>query len=361
MAKQKGKGTTGAPKSQKGNKSDLQLTMQNFDSAKLLELVKKFEARKILVLGDLGVDRYTIGQVDRISPEAPVPIVWVQEEKYKLGLAANVAENISILNGNAVLMGVIGDDSVGSDFVALLKKYKIPSNWVVTDGDRRTVLKDRIVSDRQQMLRVDYETKGYISPRSQNKILDHVRKQLGQCDAVLLEDYAKGLLTQSLVRSVIESARFAKKPIGVDPNAKSNIQLYKGCTFLTPNTKEAEALSEKKIINMKSLHEAGWKLVEETESEFVIITRGPEGMAIFDRDKGRVSYLPTYAKEVYDVSGAGDTVISILTLALSSGGSVEESALLGNIGAGVVVGKRGTATVNPAEIKSAIKEWSLRR
>lgn len=319
------------------------------------QLLEQVKGKKILVIGDVGIDRYTIGTVDRISPEAPVPILLVTEEKHKLGLAANVADNVVALGGEPLLVGVVGKDRGAADFKGLLKRERVSAQHLIEDSSRRTVLKERVVSDRQQLLRVDYETQGGISPRTEAALLKKIKELIPDCDGVILEDYAKGMFTPKLCRTLFDFAKKHRKFVAVDPNVKSPLELYAGATLLTPNTKEAEKLTGITIKDAASLKAAGLMLLRKTGAKHAIITRGKDGMAIFSRGVKQVRVIPTYAREVFDVSGAGDTVIATLALVLAAKGTVEQAAQLGNIAAGVEVGKRGTATVTPAEIIDYLK------
>jgi rfaE bifunctional protein kinase chain/domain len=327
----------------------------SWDKSHLRKTLMALSTRKVLVIGDVGIDRYTIGAVERISPEAPVPVVWVQEEKHKLGLAANVADNVQALGGLPFLVGLVGKDRGAQDFRALLQESSIDSRHLVTDATRRTVLKERIVSDRQQLLRVDYESAHELAPAAQNAVIAKVRFLLKRVDAVILEDYGKGLVTRELARSVFALAKKAGKLVAVDPNPRTPLEFYSGATVLTPNTKEAEKLSGVTIRDDAGLVAAGKKLLQITRAQFVVITRGKDGMAIFHAKSPKVHLIPTYAREVYDVSGAGDTVISVLAMALGTGASIQDAAILGNLAAGVEVGKRGTATVTPEEVLAALE------
>lgn len=315
--------------------------------------------KKLLVVGDVGVDRYTIGTVERISPEAPVPIVRVTEEKLKLGLAANVADNIQVLGGIPLLVGVVGKDRGASDFKELLKTSKIKTNYLVSDSSRRTVFKERIVGERQQLVRIDYESEHSLDSDIERAVLDQVKAVLPQVDGVILEDYAKGMLTPSLASAFFRMVEKAGKLVAVDPNLKSPVDLYRGAGMITPNTKEAEHLSGISIRDESSLAEAGFTLLRKTRAHSVMITRGKDGMAIFSRGSSEVRLIPTYAREVFDVSGAGDTVISVIVLALVSGASIEEASVLANLAAGVEVGKTGTATVTPEEIRKSMDFFEL--
>jgi rfaE bifunctional protein kinase chain/domain len=321
---------------------------------RLEKIVSAWRGKKILVIGDVGVDRYTIGSVERISPEAPVPIVRVEEEKLKLGLAANVADNIQALGGVPLMTGVIGKDRAGEDFRQLMSKAKISSQYLVSDTRARTIVKERIVSDLQQLLRVDYENDCALGSKTEAMLLKTILKGIKECDAVVLEDYAKGLLNPRLVQAIFLAAKKAGKQVAVDPNSRTAVETYRGAAILTPNTREAEALSGEAIRDQAALIRAGRKILKATLASHVVITRGREGMAVFTAGQTEVQVIPTYAQEVYDVSGAGDTVIAVLALAITAGAKIEEAAVLGNLAAGVEVGKRGTATVSPAEIRAAI-------
>lgn len=290
---------------------------QDWERGRLREILRrKMPRRKVLVIGDVGVDRYTIGSVERISPEAPVPIVRVEDEQHKLGLAANVADNVQALGGIPLLVGVVGEDRTAQDFKKLLKVSSIGSQHLIADSRRRTVLKERVVSDRQQLLRVDYETHGPLQSSVEARLLKKVNQLLPSCDCVVVEDYAKGLLSERLAHAIFAASKKAGKFVAVDPNQKTSLSFYRGASVLTPNTKEAEKLSGISIQDEKSLLVAGNMILKATAAAHVVITRGKDGMAIFSSKDRTVKLIPTYAREVYDVSGAGDTVISVLALAI---------------------------------------------
>ena len=316
----------------------------------LLQLLEKFKKRRIAVLGDVGIDRYTRGTVDRISPEAPVPIVFVQSETLKLGLAANVADNVIALGGSAAISGVVGKDKDAQDLQALMGEKKLSVKGLVTDESRRTILKERIVAETQQVLRVDYENIHPVSPAIQKKVLASILKEISSSDALIIEDYSKGLLSEAMLKEVIGAANRRRIPVLVDPHLKTPASWYAGSTLLTPNKKEAEALSGVKIIDDATLLACGRLILKMTRAKSLIITLGKDGMAIFKDSSSKPIIIPTFAREVYDVSGAGDTVISVLALSLASGAKLEEAAFVSNLAAGVEVSKRGTATVTPQEI-----------
>ena len=316
----------------------------------LKSIISRFKNKKITVLGDVGVDRYTSGRVERISPEAPVPIVQVTEEKIKLGLAANVADNVSALGGEPVLVGLVGKDAVAKQLKDLMRDSDIAPNSLVTDPVRRTSLKERIVSDRQQLLRVDYESTYSPKKNIQSALVQKTISTLRNSKALIIEDYAKGMLTGEMIAKVIAAAKKAGVLTLVDPNAKSSLDMYVGADIITPNRREAEALVGFKIDSDKELLRAGSIMLDALGSHFVFITRGKDGMTIFSREGNQAIHIPTYAREVFDVSGAGDTVIATLALALTADATVHEAAMIANLAAGVVVGKRGTATVTPKEL-----------
>jgi len=332
------------------------LNPSDWNRAALVAAVNGFNGKVVTVIGDVGIDRYTVGSVDRISPEAPVPIVWVKEERLKLGLAANVADNLKVLGGVPKMLGVVGRDRSGEDFLALSKEKNIDPSNLVYDDTRKTVLKERIVSDRQQLLRVDYETPGFISSSAENELIENAKKCISQSGAVIVQDYSKGLLSKSLSDKISLIAKSSKCPFLVDPNRRNDLSLYSMAGILKPNRKEAEKLSGISISSQDSLLEAGDTIMKRSPVEHLVLTLGRDGMALFSRSTESVTIIPTIAREVFDVSGAGDTVISVLALTLSTGASLETAAILGNISGGIVVGKFGTATVTQSEVMTFVNE-----
>lgn len=318
-------------------------------------ILSQFKKRKVLVFGDVGVDKYTIGKVSRISPEAPIPIVEVTSTQLKLGLAANVADNVRALGGTPLLVGVVGRDGGAQDFSALLKESHISDKLLVHDRTRKTTLKERVVAESQQVVRIDHETKKKIDAKVIREVWTSLEKGLATADCVILEDYAKGLVEVSVARQLMAAAEERGIPVLVDPNSRSAPTIYHGCTIITPNTAEAEALSGVAITDMMTLRRAGQRILDEVSAKIVIITRGKDGMAVFVRGETEPVLIPTFAREVFDVSGAGDTVIATLALALVSGADLIEATLLANFAAGVEVSKRGTATVSPDELREYIR------
>ena len=296
------------------------------------------------------LDEYVWGEVERISPEAPVPVVRVKNETWVLGGAANVAHNISSLGGSPIIAGVIGDDSPGRKILALLRDNDIDARGLVVDPIRPTVTKSRILAGHQQVVRIDREVTHDLSDGPRADLLKLVREMIDEVDGIILEDYAKGVINQELVRELIDLAESRNIFIVVDPNSYRHF-LYRGSSMITPNHKEAvEAAGLGREVELEEL---GRSLLEKWGSKSVLITLGEDGMCLFEEGKESF-HIPTIAREVFDVSGAGDTVIGTVSLSLAAGAELKEAARLANYAAGVVVGKLGTATVTPDELRSAL-------
>lgn len=318
---------------------------------RFLEIMGKISSKKILIVGDVGVDRYTLGTATRLSPEAPVPVVMVTNQKDKLGLAANVAENVREFGAVPVLASVVGEDRNCDELFQLLKQQGISTQFLIRHSSRRTTMKERVVAQDQQVVRIDHETTQPLSREVEDKYLEVILPAIASFDAIILEDYGKGLLTDRIARAVIEEAKKQNVFLTVDPTtAVRSPSVYRGVSLFKPNVHEAERLSRVQIIDEASLHEAANILMKEVDSPIVIITQGKAGMTLFTRTDPPM-HIPTFARTVHDVSGAGDTVISMLTLAMVCGASLVEAAILSNFAAGVEVGKRGTATVSLAELE----------
>ena len=323
------------------------------DVVKLKQLISKFSGAKILVIGDLILDEFIWGKVERISPEAPVPVVWVESESFMPGGASNVANNIAALSGKVYLSGIIGNDKSADILTAELKKRGIDLGGVIVDGERPTTLKTRIIAHHQQVVRVDRERIMPIEDNLCDQILSFVRQKIDDIDALVIEDYGKGLITARLLTEIIPLAKRHKKVITVDPKI-DHFSYYKGITSITPNRQEAEGISGIRIKTDADIDRAGKKILKELESESVLLTLGEDGMQLFTKD-GRITHIPTLAQEVFDVSGAGDTVIAAFTLALSCGAKMSEAAHIANYAAGIVVGKVGVAAVTKEELLERIK------
>lgn len=315
---------------------------------------------RVLVIGDVGLDEYVVGDVRRISPEAPVPVVEVQNEMTRLGLAANVAQNVVSLGGHAEILSVIGDDQAAGKLCSLIEESKLSSKNMIVDPSRPTIRKLRVMTENHHIVRVDYEKKNPISADLTSQLLKKVDQLLPNVDAVIIEDYAKGCLHEESLQAIISKSHKAGKKVLIDPYRSTPLRYYRGADVVTPNRDEAVQLSglnpEEYISGRKSeefLLDVGAKLQTQGEIPHVVITRGKEGMSLFE--SGVVSHMPTYARKVFDVTGAGDTVIAAMALGLASGLSLVESCVLSNFAAGVVVGKVGSVPCELNELKDYIE------
>ncbi len=299
------------------------------------------------------LDQFIRGSVSRLSPEAPVPVVQVSSETHAPGGAGNVARNLAALGARAKAVGVIGDDAAGARLASDLTSQGVDSGRLLVDGRRVTSQKCRIIAEHQQVVRFDRETVIPPSPETQRELLARLEDAAAGSDAIVLSDYGKGVVSQALFRAAVGIARRRRIPITVDPKIE-NFRRYRGVTCLTPNFHEAWAgMHLTPRPGLEPLEDLGRGIVRALRCRALVITRGPEGMSLF-RDGARPLHIPTQAREVYDVTGAGDTVIAVLTLGLACGADPESAARLANCAAGIVVGKLGTASVEPAELKRAL-------
>jgi len=322
-------------------------------STALSAWTEKFPSATIVVVGDVMLDHYLLGHVTRISPEAPWPVVDVYGEEYRLGGAANVAHNVSALGGKAVLCGLIGDDEAGGRLRALLAQQGVKPDGLVVDAKRPTTVKMRIIGRQQQMMRVDREVRHPLEPGpARQRLLDGVERALAGAQCLVLSDYAKGLFTGGLLKELIQLAKRLRVTVVADPKV-ANFDGMKGATVVTPNHLEAMQIAAGRVTSTEDVMEVGRHLLERLDGEAVLITLGEQGMALFERNGG-YHEIPTVAQQVYDVTGAGDTVAAVLALGLACGASMREAATLANAAAGVVVGKVGTATVDRRELGAAI-------
>jgi len=314
----------------------------------------RFPGRRVLVLGVVMLDEYVWGTVSRISPEAPVPVVAVRAESLKIGGAGNVAANIAALDGTADIVGVVGADAAAERLVRELTRAGVTADGLVRDGTRPTTIKSRVVAGSQHVVRFDRESDAPLSPAVRRQILERVRARLPGADVLLVSDYAKGVVGARLVREVLAVAARNKIPVAVDPKVQ-HVPLFRGVTVLAPNHQEAAAAARILVRDEADLLRVGQALLHRLQARAVLITRGEHGMSLFEAGRP-VTHIPTSAREVYDVTGAGDTVMAILALALAAGAPLRHAAVLANHGAGVVVGKRGTATVGRAELARALRD-----
>ena len=325
-----------------------------YDSKVLSEGIDKFSSCRILVVGDVIMDEFLWGRVERISPEAPVPVVQVEEESLVLGGAGNVVNNIISLGGQALLCGVVGNDAMGRELVHMLEKMNSPSHGLVVEDRRPTTIKTRVVAHSQQVVRVDREEREFVTEASIERITTTVKEQIGSIDAIVVADYGKGVVTRSLMDGMRSLSQGSQTILAVDPTVR-NVALYKDVTLITPNHYEAQQMSGIQIEDDQSLRRAGAHLLEELGCQTVLITQGDKGMTLFEGN-GKTTQIPTVARKVFDVSGAGDTVIATLALALAAGLTARQAAVLANLAAGVVVGEIGTAAVAASRLKEILIE-----
>lgn len=319
----------------------------------LRRYIQRFPQASVLVVGDLILDHYVVGKVSRISPEAPVPVVHVESESVRLGGAANVFNNILALGGRADICGVIGADESGRLLMKELGGKRSGRGGVVIDHDRPTTRKSRVIAHNQQIVRYDIEERRELKTLLQRRILRYVESRLRELSCLVVSDYAKGVVSAALMSELTRLAALRKVPVVVDPKVE-HFGFYKGVTVVTPNHLEAVQASGLHRDDDQAINEAGAVIRQRLGCQSVLITRGEKGMSLYEGD-GASWHLPTKAKQVYDVTGAGDTVIGTLALALSVGASVRHGAMLANHAAGIVVGMVGTATVSPEQLMEAVE------
>jgi D-beta-D-heptose 7-phosphate kinase/D-beta-D-heptose 1-phosphate adenosyltransferase len=320
---------------------------------RLLSVLRSFPGKHVLVVGDIILDRFLWGRVDRISPEAPVPVVDVQRESIMPGGAANVACNIAALGGKATVLGVLGEDRAADQIQELMREHRI--ECLDVRDDRPTTQKTRVIAQHQQVVRFDHEDKSPIGGRALRTLLEIIREQAKQYDAIVISDYRKGVVSRKLVEALLE-ARGKDVTVAVDPKV-GNFSMYKKSTLITPNLKEASEGTGIDIVDEDSLKEAGRALMEKLSLPYVLITRGEHGMSLFEKKK--VTHIPTLAKKVFDVTGAGDTVIAALSLASAAGATMGESAVIANHAAGIVVAEVGTAVATTDAVRESIKQSDI--
>ncbi len=317
------------------------------------KILEKFEAGCILVVGDLILDHYIWGNVRRISPEAPVPVVEVTRESFMLGGAANVAHNIVAMGGKAAVIGVSGKDIAGKTLLDMLSQKGVDCSGIFIEN-RPTTVKTRVIAHNQQVVRFDREDSQYVGGAILRGIMEHIKAASSDCNALIVSDYKKGMVSRNLISGILEIKRKSKRTgrgaglfVAVDPKI-GHFDMYKGVSLITPNIIEASSGAGIEIRDDKTLLRAGQTLMRKLGCASVLITRGEQGMSLFE---GRgTTHIPTVARKVYDVTGAGDTVISAFTLAYICGASMKEAAVIANHAAGVVVGEVGTAVASPEQI-----------
>jgi D-beta-D-heptose 7-phosphate kinase/D-beta-D-heptose 1-phosphate adenosyltransferase len=322
------------------------------DRKSLESLFNRIGAVKCLVMGDLMLDEYLWGKTERISPEAPVLVVDVLREELRLGGAGNVVNSLRALGAQVAVCSVVGQDANGEALLAALQRQEAATDAVFLDTARRTSRKTRVVASNQQIVRIDRESRTAIPREQEERVCEWIAAHAGQFSVILMSDYNKGVLTQRAIEATIAAAAKAGVPVLVDPKG-ADFARYHGATILTPNRKEAETASGVAIRDEASLSQAAELIMETAGLEHLLITRSEEGMSLFTRH-GAAVHIPTVAREVFDVSGAGDTVLATLAVGMASGLAMAEAAGLANVAAGIAVGKLGTSTVAPAEIINAV-------
>jgi D-beta-D-heptose 7-phosphate kinase/D-beta-D-heptose 1-phosphate adenosyltransferase len=331
---------------------------KDVEARQLAELVERFARVRVLVVGDLMLDQFVWGKVRRISPEAPVPVVQLTREELRPGGAGNVASNIAALGGRAAACGIVGRDAAGERLGDALRALKVATDGIVVARAGETTQKTRIIAHHQQVVRLDRESNGGPDAASARRVRDFVLRQRAKYDVVIVSDYGKGAVGPELLGALAEAHTRAPFTWVIDPK-RANFAHYRRASLVKPNREEAAEAAGIEIRDAASLREAGARLLERWEAGAVLISRGEEGMALFKpggrRTRVVVEEFPTVAREVFDVTGAGDTVLATCALALGAGGSLEEATVLANHAAGIVVGKIGTATVGAAELRAAVE------
>ena len=328
--------------------------MVNLSAKRINTLKAGFKDLKIAVVGDMMLDCYFRGDVKRISPEAPVPVVEVENEFYRFGGAANVALNIIKLGGIPYPIGVIGPDSYGAIFSSLIKETGITNDGIITDDSRPTTTKTRVIADHQHVVRIDKESKQYLGKETQHKVYAFIEAHIGELDGIILQDYNKGVLTPAIIEKVIALANKHNVLVTVDPKFH-NFFLYKNVTVFKPNRKEAEDVLGLKIRTDGEITKAGNELLERLNAKYILLTLGEGGIAVFERGKEE-KRMPTKARKVADVSGAGDTVISTLTMAIAAGANILEASYLANYAGGLVCEEVGIVPIEHDKLFNTVLE-----
>lgn len=324
----------------------------NYSSNEINGYIDKFTDTNVLVIGDIILDEFLWGDVSRISPEAPVPVVEINQETKMLGGAANVVNNIYSLGGHVSLCGVIGDDNTGLELLRTMQEMGLNTDGIITEPQRCTSIKSRIVANNQQVVRFDRETQKDLQPETIEKLIEFIKTKKETLNAIVVEDYGKGVISAPLMKALRDVVLDSNIFIAVDPK-EDNFDYYQDVDILTPNQHEAGAFCKIKIVDEKTLIEVGNKMMDKLNCQSVLITQGKDGMTLFEKGKDPC-HIPTKAKKVFDVSGAGDTVISTLCLGMSAALDLKTSAFISNFAAGIVCGEVGTSVVKAEDLKNAI-------
>jgi len=328
--------------------------MKTINNKRLNELLSNCQGKTIAVIGDVMLDRYIWGKVARISPEAPVPVVEVNKESYQLGGAANVANNIKSLGGKPLLFGVVGNDHSGNDLINLMEESGFNNQGILVDDTRPTTLKTRIIADDQHVVRADFESTEDISQKLSDEMFKILERSITEIDGIIIQDYNKGFIIRSFIKKLIKLALKHKCPITVDPKFKNFFE-YKNVTLFKPNIVETQNALGFSLDSDERVTIAGKLLLERLKCENVLITRGSEGMSLFSNNDSE-NKVETKARNIHDVSGAGDTVISALTMILAAGGDMLEAATISNHGAGVVCGEVGIVPITAEKLLNSFEK-----
>ena len=330
--------------------------MSDIPAGRLSEILDGIRAAKVMVIGDVMLDKYVWGAVSRISPEAPVPVVDVREETTRLGGAANVANNIVSLGASCTVFGITGEDGEGADLKREVQSRGIDASGIAALAGRPTTIKTRVIAHNQQVVRTDRECRDELGGGQEQAIIDAIMGRLGEFQGAVISDYGKGVITRRLLEVLIPEARERGIVLSVDPK-EAHFLNYRNVSLITPNVIEAGAAVGRRIHDEESLLETGWDIFDRLTPDALLITRGESGMSLFQAGRSH-THFPTVARQVYDVTGAGDTVITSFTLALCAGASMSEAAHIANHSAGIVIRDVGTATVDPGELKASFETHS---
>lgn len=327
------------------------------EKKKLIAQIPQLQGKKVLIIGDIGLDEYILGEVRKLSPEAPVPVLEVESEDLRLGLAANVAQNVKSLGGEPVLISVVGQDLGAELLTQLFKKSGVDTSHLIVDAKRPTTRKTRVMAKHHHLVRVDREIRKFLSAETEAKVFKKAQDLVATVDAVVIEDYAKGVVSKNLIQQIVKLAKSAGKKILVDPHQTNSGDFYAGVDLVKPNFTESIALSG---LDYDELRDDPEKLVDlgravqaRTGAKEVVMTLGKDGMIIFSHEQ--ILQVPTFARQVFDVTGAGDTVIAAMTLGIVSGLSLGEACMLANFAAGVVVGQVGCVPCTTQDLKNYIE------
>ncbi|MBW2599022.1 MAG: D-glycero-beta-D-manno-heptose-7-phosphate kinase [Deltaproteobacteria bacterium] len=327
--------------------------MENIiDRKKALDIISRFHSSKVLVVGDIMVDQFIWGKVSRISPEAPVPVVRVTSESLLLGGCANVLNNVFSMGGKVAVSGIVGSDNMGRWLTDKLREMGIDTAGVIVEDKRPTIVKTRVVAHHQQVVRFDREDKSPVSGNSLQRIIEYIESMKDDLGAVIISDYNKGVFSEKLTKGIREITSESGIILCIDPK-QSDFSLYRGCDLVTPNQQEMERALGIELENSDDITKGGRTLIRKFDFGALLVTRGEDGMSLFEND-GQVTHIPTVAREVFDVTGAGDTVIGVFALCVAAGATLKEASVLANHAAGIAVGKVGTAPVYQDELKKAL-------